>query len=37
MVLIEDRAGRADLDRYRAILSKVPDKPAAPADELPPD
>ena len=28
MVLIESRAGRADLDRYRAMLSKVPDRPA---------
>jgi len=35
--LIEDRASRADLDRYRAILAKVPNVPAVPGDELPPD
>jgi hypothetical protein len=38
LVLIEDRASRADLDRYRAMLSKVPDGPPAhPGGELPPD
>jgi hypothetical protein len=33
---LEERARRADLDRYRAILAKVPDVPPAPGDELPP-
>jgi hypothetical protein len=33
----ENRASRADLGRYRGMRWKVPDGPAAPADELPPD
>ena len=37
MDLIEQRASRADLDRYRAILAKVPDVPPKPGDELPPE
>jgi hypothetical protein len=35
--LIEQRASRADLDRYREILAKVPDVPPQPGDELPPE
>jgi hypothetical protein len=33
--LIEARASRADLHRYRAILAKVPNVPAAPGYDLP--
>lgn len=33
--LIEARASRADLDRYSAILAKVPNVPTASGDELP--
>jgi hypothetical protein len=33
--LIEGRASRADLDRYRAILAKVPNVPAVAQDALP--
>ena len=32
--LSEDRASRAELDRYRATLSKVPDVPGASGDGL---
>jgi hypothetical protein len=35
--LIEQRASRADVDRYRAILAKVPDVPPQPGDALPPE
>jgi hypothetical protein len=35
--LIEQRASRADLDRYSAILAKVPDVPPQHGDELPPE
>ena len=31
--LIEQRASRADLERYRAILAKVADAPPEPGDE----
>ena len=35
--LIDDRASRADLDRYRAIVAKVPNLPPAPGHGLPQD
>jgi len=33
---LTERARRADLSRYAAVLAAVPDVPAQPGDELPP-